>query len=534
MNIKSSPVKFVLSILLSILAFYINYYYANKGLYPIDTFSFFDTAYYITEGQHPIKDFWVISGIFVDYLQALFFYIFGFSWNSYVFHASFFNVIISLFFFYFLNQFNKNILYNLFLSACVAILCYPIIGTPFPYQHSLILSIISILVFYLAVTKEEKKYWFALPLIMLFSFLSMQLPSGLINLLIIIFLIIFLIKEKNKNFIFFLAGSLASLAILLLYFAITKVSINEFVTQIILFPLDVGLGRITSEQGAFENAKITNKLTLRGTLGHFKFIFFFMFANAILIFIHIQKKRKNLFKKKISINIFILLCTISFLFHQLITANQTFIFCLIPILGGLFFLQIDEFIDLKLRNKIKFLVIILVAFSTTKYHLVYNEKRKFVDLQNIDILKAVNADLLSPKFNNLKWITPSEYNENPLKELKLIKESIEIIKLDKREKMLITHYQFFSSILKENLNIPNRWYYTNNTFPASSLNIYYDEYIEKFYNKVIQKKIEVIYLAKSNSAEFKNINFSDLLKSNCFSVKKHNEMLKSIKIKKCN
>ena len=192
------------------------------------------------------------------------------------------------------------------------------------------------------------------------------------------------------------------------------------------------------------------------------------------------------------------------------------------------------FIDLKLRNKIKFLVIILVAFSTTKYHLVYNEKRKFVDLQNIDILKAVNADLLSPKFNNLKWITPSEYNENPLKELKLIKESIEIIKLDKREKMLITHYQFFSSILKENLNIPNRWYYTNNTFPASSLNIYYDEYIEKFYNKVNQKKIEVIYLAKSNSAEFKNINFSDLLKNNCFSVKKHNEMLESIKIKKCN
>ena len=147
MNIKLSPIKFVSSILLSILAFYINYYYANKGLYPIDTFSFFDTSYYITEGQHPIKDFWVISGIFVDYFQALFFYIFGLSWNSYVFHASFFNVIVSLFFFYFLNQFNKNILFNLFLSACVAILCYPIIGTPFPYQHSLILSIVSILIF---------------------------------------------------------------------------------------------------------------------------------------------------------------------------------------------------------------------------------------------------------------------------------------------------------------------------------------------------------------------------------------------------
>ena len=491
MNIKSSPVKFVLSILLSILAFYINYYYANKGLYPIDTFSFFDTSYYITEGQHPIKDFWVISGIFVDYFQALFFYIFGLSWNSYVFHASFFNVIVSLFFFYFLNQFNKNILFNLFLSACVAILCYPIIGTPFPYQHSLILSIVSILIFYLAVIKEKKKYWFILPFIMLFSFLSMQLPSGLINLLIIIFLIIFFLITKNKNLIFFLAGSIVSLFILFLYFIITKVSIYDFITQMILFPLDVGLGRIAGDKGAFESAKLTNKLTFRGTFGHFKFIFFFIFANATLILINFKKNRKNLHvKKKILINILVLLCSLSFLFHQLITANQTFIFCLIPILGGLFILQVDEHVNLKLRNKIKFFVIILVAFSTIKYHFVYNEKRKFIDLQNVVILKAVNADLLSPKFNKLKWITPSKYYENPLEELRLIREAIKIIKSDKREKMLITHYQFFSLILNENLNIPNRWYYSNNTFPISSENIYYDKYIEKFYNKVNQREIK--------------------------------------------
>tara|TARA_Y100000590_G_scaffold440134_1_gene565166 strand:- start:872 stop:2479 length:1608 start_codon:yes stop_codon:yes gene_type:complete len=535
MNIKSSPVKFILSILLSILAFYINYYYANKGLYPIDTFSFFDSAYYITEGQHPIKDFWVISGIFIDYLQALFFYIFGFNWNSYIFHASFFNIIVSLFFFYFLNQFNKNILYNLFLSICVAILCYPIIGTPFPYQHSLILSIISILVFYLAVFRDKKKYWFVLPLIMVFSFLSMQLPSGLINLLIIIFSIIFLILRKNKNLIFFLAGSLVSIVFLFLYFSITKVSINDFITQIILFPLDVGLSRITSDQEAFESAKIVNKLTFRGTFGHFKFIFFFIFANITLILFHIKNKgKKSVIEKKVLINLFILLCTLCFLFHQLITANQTFIFCLIPILGGLFFLQVDEFVDLKLRNKIKILVIILVAFSTVKYHLVYNEKRKFVDLQNVDISKAVNADLLSSKFNNLKWITPNKHNANPLKELKLIDESIKIIKSDKREKMLITHYQFFSLILNENLNIPNRWYYTNNTFPTSNKNIYYDKYIEKFFNKVNQKKIKVIYLAKSSPAEFRAINFSDLLKNDCFTKKKYNEILYSIKINNCN
>ena len=126
------------------------------------------------------------------------------------------------------------------------------------------------------------------------------------------------------------------------------------------------------------------------------------------------------------------------------------------------------------------------------------------------------------------------YYENPLEELKLIRESIKIIKSDKREKMLITHYQFFSFILNENLNIPNRWYYSNNTFPISSENIYYDKYIAKFHNKVNQKKVKVIYLAKSRPNEFGRINFADLLKSNCFSKKKYNEILYSININDCN
>ena len=213
MNIKRAHSKLVFKILIVIFAFYINYYYANKGLYPIDTFSFFDTGYYITEGQHPIKDFWVISGILIDYLQAFFFSIFGHNWNAYVFHASFFNILISLSFFIFLNNFNSHILQNFILSICVAILCYPIIGTPFPYQHSLILSVITIFIFYLAVIKKNNKLWFILPLFMCFSFLSMQLPSGIINFLIIIFLFIYFFIF-NKQFIkYFIAGSVISLAL---------------------------------------------------------------------------------------------------------------------------------------------------------------------------------------------------------------------------------------------------------------------------------------------------------------------------------
>ena len=184
-NLYSFKIKLIFYLLLTALSFYINYYFANKGLFPIDTFTFFDSGYLITKGYHPIRDFWVISGIVVDYFQAIFFKIFGANWNAYVFHASILNSSISIFFFFFLNHFIKNFYVNFLLSLSLAILCYPVSGTPFPYQHSYILSLFSILIFYLAIRKEEKKYWLFLPIFMFLSFFSMQMPSGLISLLII-------------------------------------------------------------------------------------------------------------------------------------------------------------------------------------------------------------------------------------------------------------------------------------------------------------------------------------------------------------
>ena len=197
MDSYSSKIKYFAYIILAGFAFYINYFYANIGLYPIDTFSFFDSGYLVTQGYHPIKDFWVISGVLIDYLQALFFIIFGYNWNAYIYHSSIMNVLISVFFFFFLNNLRNNIYSNFFLSISFATLCYPVAGTPFPYQHAYIISLISIMIFYLAVYKEDQKYWIILPIFMLFSFLSMQLPSGLINFLILSFISIHFLKFKK-------------------------------------------------------------------------------------------------------------------------------------------------------------------------------------------------------------------------------------------------------------------------------------------------------------------------------------------------
>ena len=68
-----ASVESLLLIILAIFSFFVNYYYANIGVYPIDTFAFFDTAYNILIDRHPFKDIWVTTGFLVDYFQAFFF-----------------------------------------------------------------------------------------------------------------------------------------------------------------------------------------------------------------------------------------------------------------------------------------------------------------------------------------------------------------------------------------------------------------------------------------------------------------------------
>ena len=83
-------------ILLFLFSLLINQYYGNRGVFPTDSFSHFDTGFRILLGEHPFKDYWIVSGPFVDYLQALFFYVLGVNWQIYVFHASTINAILTV------------------------------------------------------------------------------------------------------------------------------------------------------------------------------------------------------------------------------------------------------------------------------------------------------------------------------------------------------------------------------------------------------------------------------------------------------
>ena len=118
---------------------------------------------------------------------------------------------------------------------------------------------------------------------MVLSFLSMQIPSGFINFLLLIFITNFFILDKNKKkVIYFILGSVTTLILLLIFFTVTAIPLSSFIEQYFLFPMTIGGNRIVGDESAWESANLINKLTFRGLIGHFKFIHIFIFSLIIL------------------------------------------------------------------------------------------------------------------------------------------------------------------------------------------------------------------------------------------------------------
>ena len=508
-------------IALAIFSISVNIHYGNIGLFPMDTFAFFDTAYSILLNKHPFKDIWITTGPFVDYTQAIFFKLFGLNWNSYLLHASFFNFLITITIFLTLKRLGLDSKYSFFYSISVATLCYPVSGTPFAYQHSFILSIISLMLLFLSIKTKSNYLWFFLPIVMVLAFFSMHVPSTYVNLVIVFFtLLYFFINYNFSKMIPILMGVFSITIFIVSFFLYFEIPFTKFIQQYILFPMSIGEYRLEDPDYTFS---LSANLTFRRLVGHFKFIYIFLFFIIGSIIFIFYKKKKN-FNNKEDLIIYgsMILVTFLLIFHQLITANQTFIFSIIPILAGLSHVLMVTYIS---KKKIyQLLILFLVIFVTIKYHQEYNIKRKFMDLQNKDLNKSLNANLINAKLKNLKWITPF-FPGTPEEEINLLKDSILKIKNDNREKMIITHYQFFSIILEDDLNIPNRWYLSNASHPALG-NKYYKFYEDHFKNNIKKNNILVIYKIGSKNIQNFKINVDNIcsIKTNINTITSMHEL----------
>ena len=507
----------ILVVILFLFSLLINQYYGNKGVFPVDSLAHFDTGFRILLDEHPFKNYWIVSGPMLDYMQAVFFYLFGVNWQSYVLHASFINGILAVATFLVIRNFNLNIYFSFIYSILFSVLAYPTSGTPFVDHHSAFFSLLGIYSLILGIKNENKVHWILLPIFFGFAFLSKQVPSFYIILSTILILSFYSLNQQKYHWIKYSFSSLFFFILFLFIFgAYQGISFSSFLEQYLLYPQTIATQR-------FENLNFT----FRGVIDHFKFIYI---AIIPLLFVNFKKVffENDYYKTKdfyYFLTLFFL--TFSLILHQLLTRNQTFIFFLIPILFAFSHISLN-LSKSKTSNFISFGLISICLFCAIKYHIRFNENRKFHELNYVEFKLSSDAQKIDKKLLGLKWITP-EYKKKSSEEIILINEIKKHLSKDNRNKMLWTNYSFFSSILNEKLFSPSRWHIFDGTDYPQKGNKYFMSYKNLLIKIIKNNDIDVIYTIYPVEGSL----IYTYLDKNCFTEIKISKILNSYEINSC-
>ncbi len=502
-------------LLLVIISFGFVLFNGFRGVYPLDSFIIFNGGYSVLNGYHPFKDYWTISGPIIDYFQALFYFVFGLNWKGYVFHALAINILIVSCSFYLFQKLSINNYFSFVYSLGIAILAYPQTGTPFMDHHAFYFAYLSVIFLSLGIITNRRIFWFLVPVSLFISFFSKQLPAGILFLLIIFFFIFYL-RRNIKKYLDAIKGLLLGTIIVLLIFLswilIAQIPLNSIVVQYFYYPLSIGDTRI--DKIGFD----LNSFVLQ-----FKFIYLAFLIPFILII-------KNIGKKKIYgfpifflfLNIFLF---ITFIFSQIITKNQILIFFLIP-----YFLAVSHYFTSIFKEKplYYYFILVLLLFSTIKYHDRFNNHKKFMELNNANFENALDTKILDNKMEGLKWIT-YQFMSNPKYELDQLMKSKSFIENSKFKYTVITDYQFFPMILELKTVSPAKWYDAMSV--PNTKSVYHKKFKEYFKENLQKQKIENVYLIGKGKDKWPiQYMFNE---ENCVVFSKINEFLYLSNLKKC-
>ena len=517
-------IKFIfLSIFLIIFSVIFNFYAASRGVFHVDTFVHFDSAFRILEGDLPLKDYWIVHGLLVDYIQSFFFYFFGLSWFSYILHSSIFNAIICYFSFYlFFNYLNLKLIWSVFFALLISCLAYPVSGSPFLDLHSIYFSLFGLYFIIIAILKEKNKFWFFASLFFVVAFFCKQVPAFYIGFLSTLFCFYYSLIKKNLNILLIYAsGGIFAVLFVLLFLIIQDINLKSVLLQLFLFPSSIGGSRYTSYD-----------INLNNLFFNFKFLYFFLLSLVSIIIVNIYNVKKYLNSKDINIALILILFVAGSMFHQIYTKNQIFIFFLIPLITAfsLYFLA-----NLKLKREaiIKISLVSFCLLICIKYIDRYAFERKFHDLSNVNLNKAIVFSNFDEKFKGLKWISPSF--QNPEKEINILIEMRKnLLKNVDKKKMLLTEYNFFSLSLNKNYYGLSRTY-DSISFPNKESK-YYENYKIFFKNKITHNKIEEIFFLDSTEIDKLRLNQTifDYIPQNCFDITYINDFIVKLDVKNCN
>ena len=178
-NNKLFNISTISIFIISLYSFTINFYFASFGVYPVDTFLHYDSAYRILKGELPIRDYWIVSGFMIEFLQSIFFKIFGVNWTAYILHSSIINVIVSILCYFFFLSLKISLINSLIYTLSYSTLAYSVSGTPFVDHHAVFLLLISsFLIFKFFDQPNNKIILFLILFLSFLSFLIKQVPAA--------------------------------------------------------------------------------------------------------------------------------------------------------------------------------------------------------------------------------------------------------------------------------------------------------------------------------------------------------------------
>ena len=495
---------------LIIFSFFVNFYYSSFGIEPVDSFVLFNGGFKVLNGLIPFKDYWLVTGPLMDYLNAFFFKLFDVSWKSYVIHSSLTNALIAVLIFTLFKTLGLNRIYNLIYTLMFSLLMYPNVGVPFVDHHATIFVLSAFCLFIIGVKKKNKKYFFFIPSLLIIGFLCKQTPTtyGVFAIAFLGFIYLFYVNNIKNFILTTVYGSFFSLFILIFFFYLTKIPLSNFLTQYIYFAGSIGDYRLSNW-----------KLDFFGIIHEFKFILIPLIYSISLSIIYFKKEIKDEFLILLSINLF----TAFMIFHQSLTMNENYIFFLIPFLTA--FIHIYNK-DKYTKNIFLYSMIAICLFAVTKYHLRFNEQRKFHRLEKVNLEKAVDASIIHSRLKGLKWITKT-FSEEPNKEIEIILESIELLKNENGKFSVITDYLFIPAVLNINDYSPNQWYHPTVSYPLKDTK-YYNNYKNFFVKKLKTNQISKVIIVGNGLEDLLTSTFN----KNCFKKTKLSEITFRYEIKK--
>ena len=372
----------------------------------------------------------------------------------------------------------------------------------------------------ISIIKDNNKLWFFAPIFFFIGFLCKQVPSFYIGLLATLFCFFHSFKVKKINILFsYILGGVSAVLLFLVFLTFQNIDLKLFFLQFIQFPSSVGGSRYSDY-----SININNFFNL-------KFLHFFLMVLISIITINIINTKNYLASKDMSIFLILLLFVTGSIFHQIYTKNQIFIFFLIPLITGFTF-YFQRNLNFKKNKFFKLFLAFFCLIICLKYINRFDIERKFHELSNVDLSKAVNFSVFDQKFKGLKWISPSF--KNPEKEINLLKVMREnLLKNENRNKMLISEYNFFSFSLNKNYYGLSRTY-DEISFPNKESK-YFDNYRLFFKAKIKNKKINEIFFLDSTEIDKLRLNqvIFNFIPENCFDKIFINQFIVKLNVKNC-